>query len=199
MHSPHSGPWGDMVIQNPLPILSSRKLNFLNAWQIPLTYYDASAEPHSTILWIHQLFIQAEILECLKISTFILWCVCLHPTEPQFLTSSISNSCWFCVKQSDLAKLENTRVKTKILFSQARMSIFCTSKSSGWIFLNILRYVLCDSLHFEVKFKSQSCTSWLPLLEITTWAGKPMCLTSLIRKLHVSNPRTRLSTRLAQI
>ena len=53
----HSGPWGDMVIQNPLAILSSRKLNFLNAWQIPLTvYYDASAEPHSTILWIHHLY-----------------------------------------------------------------------------------------------------------------------------------------------
>ena len=57
LHSPHSGPWGDMVIQNPLAILSSRKLNFLNAWQIPLTvYYDASAEPHSTILWIHHLY-----------------------------------------------------------------------------------------------------------------------------------------------
>ena len=121
---------------------------------------------------------------------------CIQLTDPQFLTSLITNSCWFCPKLSDLS----WKIQEKIVF-------FLPS-------LKHLVLIFSQKLIIDIKFQGSTilyllvstptivwnnlvicCPSSKPLLEITSpdssRAGKPVLLTSLIRKLHVT-PHTPL-------
>ena len=121
---------------------------------------------------------------------------CLQLTDPQFLTSSITNSCWFCPKLSDLSwKIQG---KIVIFFPSLKHLVLIFSQKpiiDIKFQCSTILYLLVSAPTIVWNNLVICCPSSEPLLEITSpdssRAGKPVLLTSLIRKLHVT-PHTPL-------